>query len=65
MIASAAKPIDVADVRKGDRVRVELEGGDEATFTVRTAAPHELDSRANTYYHPAIRSVHLLHREEA
>ena len=58
------EPINLDDVREGDRVRVELEGGDEATFTVRTAAPYELDSRANTYYHPAIRTVHLLHRKE-
>ena len=65
LIASAAKPIDVADVRVGDRVRVELRNGDEGTFTVTRVGRYGLVSRFNAYDFNAIRSVRLLHREEA
>ncbi|WP_431862713.1 hypothetical protein [Micrococcus terreus] len=59
------EPIDVTDVREGDRVRVELENGDEATFTVTRVAPDFLTSERYVFYAREIRSVRLLHREEA
>ena len=59
------EPIDVADVREGDRVRVELRNGDEATFTVHAATANYLCSREHTYHFDITRSVRLLHREEA
>ena len=55
--------IDVADVREGDRVRVELRNGDEATFTVTRVAPDVLASACNGFYACTIRTIHLLHRE--
>ena len=64
-IADAAKPIDLDDVREGDRVRVELRNGDEATFTVTRVAPDVLASACNGFYACTIRTIHLLHREEA
>ena len=64
-IADAAKLIDPDDVRVGDRVRVELKDGDEATFTVRAVSVTYLCSRENAYNLSSIRAVYLLHREEA
>ena len=57
------EPIDPYDVYKGDRVRVELEKGDEATFTVTRVAPDFLTSERYVFYAHEIRSVRLLHRE--
>lgn len=65
LIADAAKLIDPADVRVGDRVRVELDNGDEATFTVTRVAPDVLASACNGFYACTIRTIRLLHREEA
>lgn len=61
------EPIDLGDVREGDRVRVVLKDGDAATFTftVRTVSTYHLCSSENAYSRDNIRSVHLLHREEA
>lgn len=56
--------IDVADVREGDRVRVELRNGDEATFTVTRVDTSWFESGCNCFLFSIIRSVHLLHREE-
>ena len=64
-IADAAKLIDPADVRKGDRVWAELHGGDEVTFTVTRVGMYGPHSRFSTYDFNTIRSVRLLHREEA
>ena len=64
-IADAVKPIDLDDVREGDRVRLELDNGDEATITVTRVAPDFLTSERYVFYAREIRSVHLLHREEA
>ena len=60
-----SEPIDPADVCEGDRVRVELRNGDEATFTVTRVAPDVLASACNGFYACTIRTIHLLHREEA
>ena len=57
------EPIDVADVREGDRVRVELRNGDEVTFTVKRVAPDFLTSEHNVFYVCNIRTIHLLDRE--
>ena len=59
------EPIDVADVREGDRVRLVLDNGDEATFTVRVVSASYLCSRGSAYNLDTIRTIHLLHREEA
>lgn len=59
------EPIDVADVRDGDRVRLVLDNGDEVTFTVRAVSVTYLCSRKNAYNLSSIRSAYLLHREEA
>ena len=59
------EPIDPDDVREGDRVRLVLDGGDEATCTVASADSFRFDSRHNIYTRHAIRTIHLLHREEA
>ena len=63
-IADAAKPIDPADVRVGDRVRLVLRNG-EATFIVANAYNNSLHSTTNTYYERDITAAYLLHREEA
>lgn len=59
------EPIDLGDVREGDRVRVVLKDGDAATFTftVRTVSTYHLCSSENAYSRDNIRSVRLLHRE--
>ena len=59
------EPIDPNDVRAGDRVRVVLEGGDEGTFTVTHIGESRLGSRQSVCLKRYIRSVRLLHREEA
>lgn len=56
--------IDPTDVQVGDQVRVELEKGDEATFTVHAATANYLCSREHTYHFDIIRAVRLLHRED-
>lgn len=61
-IASAAKPIDPADVRVGDRVRLVLRNG-EATFIVANAYNNSLHSTTNTYYERDITAAYLLDRE--
>ena len=57
--------IDPDDVREGDRVRVVLDNGDEATFTVRNVTVRYLHSRDYGYSLDSIRAIHLLDREEA
>ena len=59
------EPIDVADVREGDRVRVELRNGDEATFTVTRVDTSWFESGCNSFLFRIIRTIRLLHREEA
>ena len=46
-------------------VRLVLDNGDEATFTVRAVSVTYLCSRKNAYNLSSIRAVYLLHREEA
>ena len=57
------EPIDVDDVREGDRVRVVLNNGDEATITVTRVAPDFLTSERYVFYACNIRAIHLLDRE--
>ena len=64
-IAGAVKPIDVADVREGDLVRMVLNNGDEVTITVKSVEPTFIESGYNYFSPNIIRAVHLLHREEA
>ncbi len=59
------EPIDLGDVREGDRVRVVLKDGDAATFTVTRVGMYGPHSRFSTYDFNTIRSVRLLNREEA
>ena len=59
------EPIDLGDVREGDRVRVVLKDGDAATFTVTRVGMYGPHSRFSTYDFNTIRTIHLLHREEA
>ena len=59
------EPIDVKDVREDDRLRVVLENGDEATFTLTKVGVYGLCSHSNAYDFDTIRAVYLLHREEA
>ena len=64
-VVPEGEPIDLDDVREGDRVRMELIGGDEVTFTVTETTPLALWSKHNDFPLDIIRTVHLLHREEA
>ena len=59
------EPIDVDDVREGDRVRVERKSGDEAMFTVTRVDKTWIWSRRNIYLKRDITAAYLLHREEA
>ena len=63
VVVPAGEKIDPADVRVGDRVRVKLDSGDEATFTVTGVAPDFFTSEYNVFYARNIRAVHLLDRE--
>ena len=65
MVVPAGKKIDPDDVREGDRVRVVLNNGDEATITVTRVAPDFLTSERYVFYACNIRAIHLLDREEA
>lgn len=51
-------------VRKGDRVRLMLTNGDEATVTVVSNADGYLVTKFNTFHLHTIRAVYLLHRED-
>lgn len=57
--------IDPDDVRAGDRVRVVLDNGDEATVTVKRVDKSWFESHYDAYARHFIRAVYLLHREEA
>ena len=65
LIASAAKPIDLGDVREGDRVRLVLVNGDEATITVEGVWSDSIDSPLYSFHPNNIRAAYLLDREEA
>lgn len=65
VVLPAGKKIDPDDVREGDLVRLELDSGDEATFTVTGAGRDFLISKYNVFPITNIRTIHLLHREEA
>ena len=57
----AGRQIDPkGDVRKGDRVRLVLVNGDEATFTVDCATEHWIDSYHNAYLRETIHAIYLL-----
>ena len=58
------EPIDVKDVREGDRVRLVSKHGDEVTLTVRTVTGSYICSAKNLYDISNFRSIHLLHRED-
>ena len=64
-VVPEGEPIDVDDVREGDRVRVEQDNGDEATFTVIGVCPNYIESKYDLFPVGDIRTIHLLHREEA
>ncbi|MEU3847175.1 hypothetical protein AB0E44_09280 [Micrococcus terreus] len=57
--------IDPEEVQAGDRVRVELNNGDEATVTVTSFWDNAILANYNGFSIITIRTVHLLHREEA
>lgn len=59
------EPIDLGDVREGDRVRLVLVNGDEVTFTVEGVWSDSIDSPLYSFHPNNIRAVYLLHREEA
>ena len=59
------EPIDLGDVREGDRVRLVLVNGDEATITVEGVWSDSIDSPLYSFHPNNIRTIHLLHREEA
>lgn len=63
VVVPAGKKIDSDDVEVGDRVRVELDGGDEVTMTVTVVGRSLLASRCGTYLKLDIHAIHLLHRE--
>ena len=57
--------IDLEDVREGDRVRVELVGGEKVELTVDRVTNYHIISESIALPLQNIRAVHLLHREEA
>lgn len=63
VVVPAGKQIDPDDVREGDRVRLVLDNGDEATITVAYVDRHWFKSCYNAYTRRFIRAIHLLDRE--
>lgn len=59
------EPIDLGDVREGDRVRLVLVNGDEATITVEGVWSDSIDSPLYSFHPNNIRAAYLLDREEA
>ena len=66
MVVPAGKKINPGDVRRGDRVRVEFTDGDVWETRVSTTHRESISTTTDLrIYHGDIRTVHLLHREEA
>lgn len=61
-VLPAGEKISPRDVRKGDRVRLVLDGGDEVTITVTGADGLWVASRRHAYIQSTIRAAYLLSR---
>ena len=63
VVVPAGKKIDPDDVRVGDRVRLELDNGDEVTITVIRVDKSWVVAHYDAYTRSLIRTVYLLDRE--